>query len=136
MELGRRIKRRGCHYPWRACSPDDDLTLSFCRVLLMAISECRFGTGGGADSCRSRCVASGSSRPIVLKNPPLRSRLVQLRRALEGSSPLCGRWGGGPQDELSHLAEVLSGGCEEELFSCAVWTAQAVQPQDALEARE
>lgn len=61
---------------------------------------------------------------------------MQLRHALEGSSPLCGRWGGGPQDELSHLAEVLSGGCEEELFSCAVWTAQAVQPQDALEVRE
>jgi hypothetical protein len=51
---------------------------------------------------------------------------------------LCGRWGGGHRDQLSQLAEVLSGGGEEELVSCAVWTsqAQAVKPQDALEVGE
>jgi hypothetical protein len=51
---------------------------------------------------------------------------------------LFGRWGGGHRDQRSHLAEVLSGGGEEELVSCAVWTsqAQAVKPQDALEVGE
>lgn len=59
---------------------------------------------------------------------------MQLRHGLEGSSPLCGRWGGGPQDQLSHLAEVLSGGGEEELVSCAICTsqAQAVHPRMGL----
>ena len=51
---------------------------------------------------------------------------------------LCGSWGGWHRDQLGHLAEVLSGGGEEELVSCAVWTsqAQAIHPEDALEVRE
>jgi hypothetical protein len=50
---------------------------------------------------------------------------ASLGTAWRARSRLCGRWGGGYRDQLSHLAEVLSGGGEEELVSCAVWTSQA-----------
>lgn len=51
---------------------------------------------------------------------------------------LCGGWVGCHGDQLGHLAEVLGGGGEEELISCAVWTsqAQAIHSEDALEVRE
>lgn len=51
---------------------------------------------------------------------------------------VCGGWGGWHGDQLGQLAEVLGGGGEEELVSCAVGTsqAQAIHPEDALEARE
>lgn len=41
-------------------------------------------------------------------------------------------------DQLGHLAEVLVGGCEEKLVSCAVWTsrAQTIYSEDALELSE
>lgn len=49
-----------------------------------------------------------------------------------------GGWGGRHLDQLCHFAEVLDGGGEEELVSCAVWTsqAQAIHPEDALEVRK
>lgn len=51
---------------------------------------------------------------------------------------LCGGWGGWHRDQLGHFAEVLGGGGEEELVSCAVWTsqAQAIHSENALEVRE
>jgi len=50
---------------------------------------------------------------------------ASLNTVLRGRPWLCGRWGGGHWDQLGHLAEVLGGGGEEELVSCAVWTSQA-----------
>jgi hypothetical protein len=51
----------------------------------------------------------------------------------------CGGWGGWHGDQLGHLAQVPSGGGEEERVFCAVGggsPAQAAHPQDAFEVRE
>ena len=50
---------------------------------------------------------------------------ASLSGALKLRPRLCGGWGGWHGDQLGHFAEVLGGGGEEELVSCAIWTSQA-----------
>ena len=96
---------------------------------VMTETSCRRPAGRHRGRQRSDCVEKPAPETGA------GAILIVVRRLVPR---LCGGCGGWHGDQLGHLAEVLGGGGEEELVSCAVWTsqAQAIHSEDALEVRE